>query len=91
MEKAEKAQADYERQVRKTTSALDALALKEMERNTKLTQQYNAELQEMMKNGASKEELAKKEEEIRVAISSSLRYTLCLYCRGRVRCLSCSR
>lgn len=71
MEKAEKAQADYERQVRKTTSALDALALKEMERNTKLMQQYNAELQEMMKNGASKEELAKKEEEIRVAMLES--------------------
>lgn len=67
MEKAEKAQADYERQVRRTTAALDELSLKEMQRQTELSRQYNAEIQEMIKNGASKEQIAKKEEEFRIA------------------------
>lgn len=70
-DKANKAQKAYEEQCKATQQAVDAAALAEMQRAAMLTKEYSEELTAMMKRGASKEELAKKEAELAQKLTES--------------------
>ncbi len=70
-DKANKAQKAYEEQCKATQQAVEAAALAEMQRAAMLTKEYSEELTAMMKRGASKEELAKKEAELAQKLTES--------------------
>lgn len=66
---AEKAQKDYEKQTRKTESALAFLEAKEAERATKTSKRYQDEIAEMMRKGATQEEIDRKTAEMEEALA----------------------
>lgn len=61
---ATKSQEDYERAVKKSEAAIAALDAEEARRASLISKQYADELIQMMKNGTSKEAIAKKERQM---------------------------
>ena len=70
-ERAEKAQATYEQQCRRTALAVDEANLAEIERSAKLASKYQEEIRTLMACGATKEVIARKEQEFANATAES--------------------
>lgn len=58
--RAEKAQADYEKQLRGTEDAINRIAIAELNAQVTITARYAEEIQSMQRAGATKEQIAKK-------------------------------
>lgn len=68
---ATKSQEAYERAVKKSEAAIAALDAEEARRASLISKQYADELIQMMKNGASKEAIAKKERQMQDELTRS--------------------
>lgn len=71
MDKAKKSAEDYERQLRKTETAITQINAKLIVNQTNIVLAYDKEIQAMLKSGATAEQIARKKEEMSDALTQA--------------------